>query len=156
MSDTETASDLMSLTADVVASFVSSNSLPSSELPKLIADVHQAFARVANPVQEPAASPLKPPMPVKKSITDEYLISFEDGKPYKSLKRHLATRGLTPQDYRAKWGLPKDYPMVAPGYAARRSELARTMGLGRKAKPAPEPAPTPAPVKKTRGRKKAA
>jgi predicted transcriptional regulator len=106
-------------------------------VPTVIADVHGSFANLG---KEPVkAEPLKPPVSIKRSITPDYLISLEDGRQYKSLKRHLAGKGLSPAQYREKWGLPKDYPMVAPAYAAQRSELAKRMGLGRKgaaAKPA--------------------
>ncbi len=108
-----------------------------------------------------SSRPLKPAVSIKKSITDEYLISLEDGRKFKSMKRYLSGLGMTPAEYRTKWGLPKDYPMVAPAYAARRSELAKTIGLGRKpAEVAPAPVPQPEPeaavAAPKRGRKKAA
>ena len=121
------------LTADIVASYVAHNSVPASELPALINSVHQALKQLGRPVvhdnkqQEPAIS-------VRKSVTPDYIICLEDGKKFKSLKRHLHTRyNMTPSEYRAKWGLPSDYPMVAPNYSAARSNLANAMGLGRKA-----------------------
>ncbi len=156
MSDAERNTDLLSLAADVVASYVSKNIVGQGDLAKLIADVHQAMASIADPASAPQAEVMKPRVPVKKSITDDYLISLEDGKQYKTLKRHLAGVGLTPDEYRAKWGLPSDYPMVAPAYARRRSELAKSAGLGHmRRKPAPAPDSAPA-AKKTKGRKKGA
>ena len=125
---------LAEITSEVVAAYVAQNHLQVAELPKLIASVHDAFKSLGHaPVVEVAAEPLKPAVPIKKSITDEYLISLEDGKKLKSMKRYLAKRGMTPAEYRAKWGLPADYPMVAPAYAARRSDLAKRLGLGRRA-----------------------
>lgn len=156
MSDTDVKADLLELAADVVASYVSNNSVAQSDLPQLIADVHRALSAVASPVPAPAAEIPKPPVPIRKSVQDEVLISLEDGKPYKTLKRHLAGLGLTPESYRAKWGLPADYPMVAPAYARRRSELAKSAGLGQiRRKPAPTPEPAGEPKKKGRGRKAA-
>jgi predicted transcriptional regulator len=121
------------LTADIVSSYVANNSVPVSELAALIRNVHQALTQLGRPVeldnkqQEPAIS-------VRKSVTSDYIICLEDGKKFKSLKRHLHTRyNMTPAEYRAKWGLPSDYPMVAPNYSAARSNLANAMGLGRKA-----------------------
>jgi predicted transcriptional regulator len=137
------------LTAEIVSAYVSKNPVPASELPALIASVAASLAGLVNgtAVTEPVEAQ-KPAVPIKKSITPEFLISLEDGKKFKSLKRALRTRyGMTPEEYRAKWGLPRDYPMVAPNYAAARSELAKKMGLGRKAATQP-------PAK--RGRKKAA
>ncbi len=121
------------LTADIVSSYVANNSVPVSELAALIHSVHQALTQLGRPVvhenkqQEPAIS-------VRKSVTSDFIICLEDGKKFKSLKRHLHTRyNMTPAEYRAKWGLPSDYPMVAPNYSAARSNLANAMGLGRKA-----------------------
>jgi predicted transcriptional regulator len=120
---------LTDLTSDIVSAYVSKNSVPPGELPSLIASVHGALSRVNEPQQE--ASPQRePPMPWKKAIKPDHIISFEDGRPYKSLKRHLSTRGLTPEQYREKWGLPPSFPMVAPNYSAARSELAKKLGLG--------------------------
>lgn len=122
---------LVELTSEVVAAYLSSNQVPAGDVPAVIADVYGSLSNLG---KEPMkAEPLKPPVSIKRSITPDYLISLEDGKQYKSLKRHLAGRGMTPEDYRTKWGLPRDYPMVAPSYAAQRSELAKKMGLGRKA-----------------------
>lgn len=125
---------LIELTADVVSAYVSNNPVPVGELPALIGQVHAALKGTAGAgvsAEEPEVR--KPPVSIRKSVTPDYIICLEDGKKFKSLKRHLSTHyGLTPEDYRAKWGLPADYPMVAPNYAATRSALAKTMGLGRK------------------------
>lgn len=119
------------LTADIVSAYVSNNSVPAGELPSLINDVYNALLRVGSTVAPAPAEPLKPAIPVKKSVTSDYLICLEDGKKFKSLKRHLRTQyGLSPEDYREKWSLPADYPMVAPNYAKARSNLAKQMGLG--------------------------
>lgn len=141
--------NVVELTAGVVSAYVSNNSISSFDLPDLIASIHAAIRRLSAPPAAPEAEKLVPPVSIKKSVTPDYLISLEDGKRYKSLKRHLSGRGLTPAEYRAKWGLQQDYPMVAPNYAAQRSELAKSMGLGRKrAEPVSEV--------KQRGRRKAA
>ena len=123
---------LVEKTSEVVAAYLAKNHVQPSDLPSLIASVHAIFGTLGKP-EAPAQEPAKlvPPVSIKKSVTDEYLVSLEDGKRYKSLKRHLGTHDLTPNEYRAKWGLPSDYPMTAPAYAARRSELAKTLGLGR-------------------------
>lgn len=138
MSD-ETANDtdrLIELTADVVSAYVSNNPVPVAELPSLIAKVHSALQTQTAAPAEQAVEPQNPAVPIRKSVTADFIICLEDGKQFKSLKRHLTTHyGLTPDEYRAKWGLPPDYPMVAPNYAASRSALAKSMGLGRKAKP---------------------
>jgi predicted transcriptional regulator len=126
--------DFVGLSADVVSAFVSNNAVQRSDLPALIASVHSAFVDAATGKKEPVAEPLVPPVPIKKSITADYIVSLEDGRRYKSMKRHLRGRGLTPDEYRRKWGLPHDYPMVAPNYAKARSELAKSMGLGQKRK----------------------
>ena len=127
----EDKTQLVELTADIAAAYLSANTVPASDLPSLIQTIHQALAGVTSGAAAPAGEPQKPAVTVKKSITPDFLISLEDGKKYKSLKRHLRTKySMTPDDYRAKWGLPKDYPMVAPNYAAARSEMARSMGLG--------------------------
>ncbi|WP_406871640.1 MucR family transcriptional regulator [Aminobacter sp. P9b] len=122
---------LVELTADLVAAYVSNNPVPPAELPGLIAQIHASISSLSTPTAA-LEEPLKPHMPIKKTITPEYLISLEDGKQYRTLKRHLAVAGLTPEEYRAKWSLPADYPMVASAYAAKRSELAKKLGLGRK------------------------
>jgi MucR family transcriptional regulator, transcriptional regulator of exopolysaccharide biosynthesis len=121
------------LTANIVSAYVSNNTVPSAEIPALISQVYSALMRVSNGGGHVAApaEPLKPAVPVKRSVTAEYIVCLEDGKKFKSLKRHLRTQyGMTPDQYRAKWSLPPDYPMVAPNYAAARSQLAKQMGLG--------------------------
>lgn len=138
MSESESSSRgdemLIELTADVVSAYVSNNSVPATDLPNLIAEVHAALGRVGSVAPEPApAEKPKPAVSPKKSVFDDYIICLEDGKKFKSLKRHIMTHyGLTPDQYREKWGLDASYPMVAPNYAAARSALAKTMGLGRK------------------------
>ncbi|MCO5063142.1 MAG: MucR family transcriptional regulator [Rhizobiaceae bacterium] len=127
---------LIGLTADVVSAYVSNNSVPASELPGLIAEVHAALGRVgADPEPQAPVDKQKPAINPKRSVHDEYIICLEDGKKFKSLKRHIMTHyNLTPEQYREKWGLDSSYPMVAPNYAAARSQLAKKMGLGRKRK----------------------
>jgi predicted transcriptional regulator len=131
VNDNASQPDYVSLASEVVSAYVTNNSVARSELPALIAAVHGAFSGLGRPATPTPEKP-EPPLPIKKSVTPDYLISLEDGRQYKSLKRHLTHRGLTPEQYRAKWGLPHDYPMVAPNYAKARSELARSMGLGQK------------------------
>jgi predicted transcriptional regulator len=152
--------DYTALTADVVSAFVSHNAVRAADLSDLISSVHGALQGLKAPQQ---AEPEKrePPVSIKKSITPDFLISLEDGRRYKSLRRHLATRGLTPEQYREKWGLPRDYPMVAPNYAKQRSELAKALGLGQLRRsraagsdPAAQGESTPEPAKKARGRRK--
>ena len=122
---------LVALTCDVVGAYVSKNALSASDLPKLIGEVHQALASLGTKVEPVEIELLKPPVSIRKSVTPEYLICLEDGKKFKSLKRHLQAKyGLSPEQYRAKWNLAKDYPMVAPNYAQARSNLAKQMGLG--------------------------
>ena len=120
---------LIEHTADVVGAYVSSNTIPASELPEFISTINAAFSNLGTP---PPAPNLVPAVDPKKSIKPDYIICLEDGKRFKSMKRHLGLLGMTPDAYRAKWGLPRDYPMVAPNYASARSELAKSMGLGRK------------------------
>ncbi|TGD95758.1 MucR family transcriptional regulator [Methylobacterium nonmethylotrophicum] len=122
-------SSLINLSADIVSAYVSKNSVPVGDLASLIVAVHASLERVVSPPAPEAEKPT-PPVPIRKTVTPDHIISLEDGKPYKSLKRHLTTRGLTPDQYRQKWGLPHDYPMVAATYAAQRSELAKSLGLG--------------------------
>ena len=123
--------DLIGLTAQIVAAYVSKNVLATSELSPLIGDVHQALLRVSATVETVERDDLKPAVPVKKSVTPDYIVCLEDGKRFKSLKRHLRTHyRMSPEEYRTKWQLPHDYPMVAPNYAAARSQLAKKMGLG--------------------------
>ena len=122
---------LVELTADVVAAYVSNNPVPVSELSNLIADVHAALGRVTRSTEQVATEKQKPAVNPKRSVHDDYIICLEDGKKFKSLKRHLMTHyGMTPEEYREKWELPADYPMVAPAYAEARSRLAKQMGLG--------------------------
>ena len=121
--------DLTALTAEVVSAYVANNSLRPADIPDLIASVHRAMQSLSAPPQG-APEKREPSIPIKKSITPDFLISLEDGRRYKTLRRHLKGRGLTPEQYREKWGLPRDYPMVAPNYAKQRSELAKTLGLG--------------------------
>ncbi|MCO5129879.1 MAG: MucR family transcriptional regulator [Xanthobacteraceae bacterium] len=122
---------LIDLTADIVSAYVANNSASASEIPALIGQVHAALARVAAGRIETPQEPAKPAVPIKKSVTPEYLVCLEDGKQFKSLKRHLRTQySMTPEQYREKWGLPPEYPMVAPNYAVARSQLAKKMGLG--------------------------
>lgn len=133
------APDYIALTADVVAAYVAHNNVQGTELPALIASTHAALAGLGNrkATEAPPAQKFTPAQ-VRKSITHEALISFEDGKPYKTLRRHLTIRGITPEAYRAKWGLPRDYPMTAASYSEARSALAHSFGLGqqrRKAAP---------------------
>lgn len=173
MSDAPPDLSVVEMAAEIVSAYVRNNSVPVSELPTLLQSVHETLGSILNGSKpEPAKEPLQPKVPVKRSVTHEYIICLEDGKRFKSLKRHLhSAYGLSPQEYREKWGLAKDYPMVAPAYADARSNLAKTMGLGRKAStPAmampepeaapPEPAkaeePAAEPAKKRRGRAKAA
>lgn len=136
MTDIETTDatpNFTELTAEIVAAYVANNSVPASNLSELIATVHQAVTALGKPAA-PEAAALTPAVNPKKSVHADYIVCLEDGKRFKSLKRHLMTHyNLTPEEYRAKWGLPHDYPMVAPNYAAQRSELAKKMGLGRKA-----------------------
>src|SRR5262249_49123616 len=128
---TESAANFIQLTAEIVSAYVSNNTVPAGDIPALINQVHAALNRVSNGAADAPAEPLKPAVSVKKSITPEYLVCLEDGKKFKSLKRHLRTQyNMTPEQYRDKWSLAADYPMVAPNYAAARSQLAKQMGLG--------------------------
>lgn len=129
--ETDMSADYIELAAEIVSAFVSNNSVPMTELPALIASVHATLERLTATGEEEKMEPLTPAVSVRRSITPDYIVCLEDGKKFKSLKRHLRTRyDMTPDQYRAKWNLPNDYPMVAPNYAAARSELARNMGLG--------------------------
>jgi predicted transcriptional regulator len=138
MTDMTNTTSFIDLAADIVSAYVSNNSVPASDLPSLINDVHSALVRVTSGVALPVVESLKPAVPAKKSVTNEHIICLEDGKKFKSLKRHLRTQyNMSPEEYREKWSLPPDYPMVAPNYAQARSQLAKQMGLGqqrRKAK----------------------
>jgi predicted transcriptional regulator len=131
MTESTSIGNYIELTADIVSAYVSNNTVSAGEMPALINQVHQALIRVGGGHHDIPAEPLKPAIAVKRSITPDYIICLEDGKKFKSLKRHLRTQyGMTPEQYREKWGLPADYPMVAPNYAAARSQLAKQMGLG--------------------------
>jgi predicted transcriptional regulator len=138
--------DLLQITSDIVSAHVSSNSVPLGELPGLIQTVYSTLTGLSAQAPEPEVE-LKPAVNPKRSVTDDYIVCLEDGKKLKMLKRHLATSyDMTPAEYRAKWGLPHDYPMVAPAYARKRQELAKKIGLGRKprlveAEPTPQPKP---------------
>ena len=130
----EGSSDLLKLVSEIVASYVSNNPVPVSELPAMIRSVHATLGGLSGAMAMGAVTSQKPAVTIKKSITPEYLICLEDGKKLKMLKRYLRSRyGLSPDQYRAKWGLPADYPMVASNYAAQRSEFAKKIGLGRSA-----------------------
>jgi len=131
MSDNSSGGTYIELTASIVSAYVSNNSVPAQDLSALINQVHSALTRVSSGQGEIATEPLKPAVSVKKSITSDYIVCLEDGKKFKSLKRHLRTQyNMTPEQYREKWSLQPDYPMVAPNYAAARSQLAKQMGLG--------------------------
>jgi predicted transcriptional regulator len=133
MADSADSTTYIELAADIVSAYVSNNSVPAAELANLISDVHGALVRVAEGQVETISEPLKPAVAPKKSVMPDYIICLEDGKKFKSLKRHLRTQyNMTPEQYREKWGLAPDYPMVAPNYAEARSRLAKEMGLGQK------------------------
>ncbi|QFU17195.1 MucR family transcriptional regulator [Microvirga thermotolerans] len=159
MSENVNTPNFIELAADIVSAYVSNNSVPAADLPSLLNSVHSALTKTAQGLVEAPQSTLTPAVPVKKSITPDYIICLEDGKKFKSLKRHLRTTyNMTPEQYRAKWDLPRDYPMVAPNYAKARSELAKTMGLGQqRRKSEDDKAASPAaPAAKGRRSKKAA
>ncbi|WP_114948052.1 MucR family transcriptional regulator [Microvirga calopogonii] len=159
MSNNSTTPNYIELAADIVSAFVSNNSVQASELPSLIGSVHAAIQNIGQPAAKQEETKPTPAISVRKSITPDFLISLEDGKQYKSLKRHLTKLGLTPEAYRVKWDLPRDYPMVAANYAAKRSELAKSLGLGQmrsKAAASDKAESAPAKVPAKRGRKKAA
>lgn len=134
MADSAKPQDVLSLTAEIVAAHVSNNTVPLADLPALIQQVFQTLSSIGNggPQQQPRPEPA---VPVKKSVMPDYIVCLEDGKKLKMLKRHLKTAyNMTPEKYRERWGLPSDYPMVAPNYAKQRSQLARELGLGTKTK----------------------
>jgi predicted transcriptional regulator len=137
VSEAENNSDLLEMTSDIVSAFASNNQVATGDLPDLIRSVHATLnglssGEAAMPEAAPA-EPLVPAVPIKKSVTPDAIICLEDGKPFKTLKRHLMTAyGMTPAEYREKWNLPKDYPMVAPNYSAQRAATAKKIGLGRK------------------------
>ncbi|TGD95174.1 MucR family transcriptional regulator [Methylobacterium nonmethylotrophicum] len=122
--------EFIDLAADIVSTYVSKNNVPVAELPNLIASVYASLSSLGQPAATPVEGHKLTPAQIRKSVTPDAIISFIDGKPYKSLKRHLTSNGLTPNEYRQKYGLPRDYPMVAATYAAQRSELAKSLGLG--------------------------
>jgi predicted transcriptional regulator len=131
MSEKQAPGNYIELTAQIVSAYVSNNTIPAGDMPGLINQVHAALMRVSSGQGEAQSEPLKPAVSLKRSVTPDYIICLEDGKKFKSLKRHLRTQyNMTPEQYREKWGLPPDYPMVAPNYAAARSRLAKQMGLG--------------------------
>ncbi|MEJ6788729.1 MucR family transcriptional regulator [Brevundimonas sp. BR2-1] len=127
----EDNAQLLEMTADIVSAYVGNNTVQATEVPGLISSIHAALTQVSNGAVEPEPEIKDPAVPVRKSITPDFLICLEDGRKFKSLKRHLRTKyNMSPEEYRAKWGLAKDYPMVAPNYAKARSDLAKSMGLG--------------------------
>jgi predicted transcriptional regulator len=138
MADTPGDGSFIELTAEIVSAYVSNNTVPAGDIPALISQVHAALSRVSSKTGDDAGEALKPAVSLKKSITPEFIVCLEDGKKFKSLKRHLRTQyNMTPEQYREKWGLPNDYPMVAPNYAAARSQLAKQMGLGQQRRKRP-------------------
>jgi predicted transcriptional regulator len=129
------------LAAEIVAAYVSKNAVPIPELPALIGNVHSALAEAVQGKTEQLQEEIRPAVPIKKSITPDFIICLDDGKRFKSLKRHLRSAyNMTPDQYRARWGLPSDYPMVAPNYTKTRSQLAKSMGLGQKPRNTRKPA----------------
>ncbi|ACG79125.1 transcriptional regulator [Phenylobacterium zucineum HLK1] len=130
--------EVIEMTADIVSAYVGNNTVAAADLPGLIQSVHRALAGVSSGAEAVEAQPKEPAVPIRRSITPDYLVCLEDGRKFKSLKRHLRTKyNMSPEEYRAKWGLPKDYPMVAPNYAKARSDLAKQMGLGQGGRQAP-------------------
>lgn len=145
--------DILGLTAHIVSAYVENNKVPASGLPDLIASVNASISSLGTTVAEPEES-LVPAVNPKRSVLPDYIICLEDGKKFKSLKRHLSVHfGLSPEEYRTKWNLPADYPMVAPNYAAARSQLAKQLGLGRKPAAVAVPAKAPRVAKATRSKK---
>jgi predicted transcriptional regulator len=131
MNEASGSANFIELAADIVSAYVSNNSVPATDLPSLISDVHSALMRVTGGVAIVTSEALKPAVPTKKSVTNDFIVCLEDGKKFKSLKRHLRTQyNMSPEEYREKWNLGADYPMVAPNYAKARSQLAKEMGLG--------------------------
>jgi len=124
-------SEILEMTADIVSAYVGNNTIATSDLPNLIQNIHRALTGISGGAEPVEVAPKEPAVPIKKSITPDFLVCLEDGRKFKSLKRHLRTKyNMSPEEYRAKWGLAKDYPMVAPNYAKARSDLAKQMGLG--------------------------
>ena len=133
MSEKASLSELLELTTEIVVAHVGNNTLPVGELPNLIQDIYKTLSTLGETVEEPEA--VKPAVPIKRSVFPDYIICLENGKKLKMLKRHLKTAyNMTPEEYREKWGLPADYPMVAPNYAKHRSSLAKEIGLGTKSR----------------------
>ena len=137
---------LIALAAEIVSAYVSNNHVQSADLPKLLSEVHGAICGASAVGQPAAATSRASAQEIKRSVTADFLISFEDGKPYKTLRRHLTLRGLTPAAYRTKWGLDPDYPMTAQSYSEQRSQLARSLGLGQQRRKFVEAAPAPEPI----------
>ena len=138
MSNEQGNDELIEFTTDIVSAYVGNNAVTTSDLPGLIGDIYAALSKAANTEPEPASEPLKPAVSIRTYLSDDYLICLEDGKKFKSLKRHLRTHyDMTPEQYREKWGLPPNYPMVAPNYAQARSKLAKKIGLGQKSRRKP-------------------
>jgi predicted transcriptional regulator len=161
MTESVSSPNFIELAADIVSAYVSNNSVQAAELPALLSSIHAALTQTGPGSQEEPRTELVPAVSVKKSVTPDAIICLEDGKKFKSLKRHLRTTyNLTPEEYRAKWNLPHDYPMVAPNYAKARSELAKTMGLGQQRRKGAAPveivAEAAAPAKPRRAAAKAA
>jgi predicted transcriptional regulator len=128
------SSELLRMATDVIAAYFGNNTVPSAQIPEVIGTVHESLTKLNGQVMETVGEQLKPAVPIRRSVTPDYIICLEDGKRLKMLKRHLRTTyDMTPEEYRAKWGLPSDYPMVAPNYAKQRSEFAKQIGLGRSA-----------------------
>ena len=133
--ETRSGSYLIEMVSDIVSAYVAHNPVPVADLPKLIENVHATLSEIETTGTTEPKIELKPAVPVRKSVSDDHIVCLEDGKKFKSLKRHLRTRyDMSPDEYREKWGLPADYPMVAPNYAKQRSDLARKMGLGQSKK----------------------
>ena len=159
--------DVIEWAVEIVSSYVSNNSVPATELPSLLSSVHQSLLKIAGEPAEAEKQPPTPAVPIRRSVAEDHIVCLEDGKSFKSLKRHLQTvHGMSPDEYRTRWGLARDYPMVAPAYAQARSALAKGMGLGasrRKpseaaemAEPQLEPEEAPAPATPARAKRKAA
>ena len=154
MSKSVTSQDYIELAADIVSAYVSKNSVPAADLPTLLQSVYAALTKAVHGQEEEPKAELMPAVSVRKSLTPEYIVCLEDGKKFKSLKRHLrSTYDMTPEQYRAKWNLPGDYPMVAPKYAKARSELAKTMGLGQQRRKGKAPVEAPEATAPTKGRR---
>jgi predicted transcriptional regulator len=148
-----TTQSSLELVVEIVSAYISNNTVATADLPAVISSIHNALTHAGSGADTKAAeaAPLSPAVPIRKSIFPDYIVCLEDGKKLKMLKRHLSTAyNMTPDQYRAKWKLPHDYPMVAPNYAQERSALARSIGLGRRPVAAPEPPPAPVPVKPAR------